>query len=221
MECVRWQEALSALTDGEDPGIDRRLISAHLDGCAPCRGYERRIATIVPAGRVAAAPEMPDLSRRVIRLNAIADRASRWGLIRGLLALVAVEVIVLALPALLLGREQATSAHAARHLGAFSVAYAAALLVAAVRPARARSVLPVAIVAAGALAITAVLDIAEGNVPLLGEAGHIPELLSVVLLWLLAAPGPMRWRRKSPVSASEPGLALVEETAADADRRLG
>ena len=212
---------MSALADGEDPGIDRRLISAHLAGCARCRGYEHGIATMVPAGRVAAAPEMPDLSRRVIRLNAIADRASRWGLIRGLLALVAVEVIVLALPALLLGREQATSAHAARHLGAFSVAYAAALLVAAVRPARARSVLPVAIVAAGALAITAVLDIAEGNVPLLGEASHIPELLSVVLLWLLAVPGPMRWRRRAPVSAPEPGLALVEGAGPEVDRRLG
>jgi CHASE2 domain-containing sensor protein len=85
-----------------------------------------------------------------------------------------------------LGDEQATSAHAARHLGAFSIAYAAGLLVVVARPARARTILPVAAVLAGALLITAVIDIAEGNVPLFGEAVHMPELLSVVLIWLLA-----------------------------------
>ena len=64
------------------------------------------------------------------------------------------------------------------------------LLVVVVRPARARAMLPVAAVLAGALAITALVDLARGEVPLMGETSHLPELISVLLLWLLAVPAP-------------------------------
>jgi len=137
---------------------------------------------------------MPDLARRVTRLDRVADRASRWGLLRLLLALVAVQVIALSLPALVLGEEPATSAHGARHLGAFSVAFGTALLLVVWRPARARSILPVGATLAGALVLTAVVDVAEGRVPLAGEAVHVPEVIGVVLVWLLAVPGPGRRR---------------------------
>ena len=49
--------------------------------------------------------------------------------------------------------------------------------------------LPVAAVLAGALVITAVVDLVDGRVPLVGEAQHLPEVVSVVLVWLLAVPG--------------------------------
>ena len=62
------------------------------------------------------------------------------------------------------------------------------------RPARARTVLPVAVVLAVALAATATVDVVRGDVPLVSEATHIAELLSVLFLWLLARrqaqPGP-------------------------------
>lgn len=58
-----------------------------------------------------------------------------------------------------------------------------------------RAMLPVAAVLAGALAITAIIDMANGTVPLLGETIHLPELLSVLLIWLLAVPGPRRAAR--------------------------
>ena len=105
-----------------------------------------------------------------------------------MLAVVAIEIIAFSLPALVLGDEQQTSAHAARHLGAFTVAYGVGLLVVVVRPARARTMLPVAAVLAGALVITAIIDLVNGDVPLLGETQHLPEVLSVVLVWLLAVP---------------------------------
>jgi hypothetical protein len=47
-------------------------------------------------------------------------------------------------------------------------------------------VLPVALVVAFALAVTAALDISEGHVSFLTEGQHIPELVSCVILWLLA-----------------------------------
>ena len=100
----------------------------------------------------------------------------------------AIEIIALSLPALVLGDEADTSAHGARHLGAFTVAYGVGLLVVAARPARARTMLPVAAVLAGALLITALVDLANGRIPLVGEARHLPEIASVVLVWLLAVP---------------------------------
>lgn len=209
MQCEEWHDAISARADGEDPGVDERLIDAHLAHCAGCRSFaaaidgSRRRLTLQPA------VAMPDLSRQVAKTNALLDRAGKWSIVRALLIVVAIEIIVLSVPALVLGEGEAR-AHDARHLGAFSVAYAVALLVAAVRPARARTVLPVAAVLAGALAVTAVVDLAAGTVPLLNEASHLPELLSVLLVWLLAMPSP---RLPAQTSGSRTaGLRVVRDT---------
>lgn len=155
---------------------------------------------------------VPDVSRRVARLAAVADRAAACSIVRALLAVVAVQILVFSLPALVLGDERATSAHSARHLGAFTVAYAVGLLVVVVRPARARAMLPVAVVLAGALLVTAVVDLANGRVPLFDEAQHLPEVLSVLLVWLVAVPSTRRRRVRSMVEADVPqgaGLRVV------------
>jgi predicted anti-sigma-YlaC factor YlaD len=207
VSCSTWRDAISAQADGEDPGIEPRLVAAHLDRCADCRAFAASIEGSRRRLLMAPAPSMPDLSRRISKLNAIADRASAWGVVRVLLVVVAVEVIVLSLPALLLGEGEA-NAHEARHLGAFTVAYGVALLVVAFRPARARTILPVAAVLAGALLITAVVDLVNGNVPLLEEATHLPELISVVLVWLLAV-APLRRDRHTQPTA-DAALRLVE-----------
>jgi predicted anti-sigma-YlaC factor YlaD len=206
MSCQPWTEALSALADGEDPGIDARLLDAHLASCAGCRRYQASLEATRRPLRVRAAEPMPDLSSRVVKLNAVADRASRWATVRGLLAVVAAQIIVLSAPALILGDEAGSSHHDARHLGAFSVAYAVGLLVVVVRPARARTMLPVAQVLGAALAISTIVDVADRSVALSGEIVHLPELLSVALLWLLAIPAP-RTRATQP---GRPDIKLVE-----------
>jgi predicted anti-sigma-YlaC factor YlaD len=193
MQCDRWQDALSAMADGEDPGVEPRLVEAHVAHCNSCSTFAQAIDGSRRRAVVHAAPHMPDLSRRVSKLNAIADRASRWSVVRALLAIVAIEVIVVSLPSLVAGDGE-VDAHDARHLGAFTIAYGVALLVVVVRPARARAMLPVAAVLAGALLITAVVDLARGVVPLIDETTHIPEVISVVLIWLLAVPAPRRAR---------------------------
>jgi len=187
MGCERWQDAISARADGEDPEIDDRLIDAHLARCPSCSTFAAAIDGSKRRLAVQPAAPMPDLSRRVAKTNAVLDRAGKWSMVRALLIVVAVEIIVTAVPNLVLGDGE-SNAHDGRHLGAFSVAYAVALLVAAVRPARARTVLPVAAVLAGALFVTAVIDLANGTVPLVNEASHLPELISVVLIWWLALP---------------------------------
>jgi predicted anti-sigma-YlaC factor YlaD len=214
MGCDHWTEAISAIADGEDAGIDPRLVEAHVARCAACRTFRDDVESLRRPSRIAPAPVMPDLSRHIVKRNAIADRASAWGAVRILLAAVAAQIAVLSAPALLLGEQADTSTHGARHLGAFGVAYAVALLVVVVRPARARAILPVAAMLAGALLITALLDIAEGRVPLAGEALHLPEVLSVVFVWLLATPAGRRFRRAAPAPGRHaPTLRLVDEAA--------
>jgi predicted anti-sigma-YlaC factor YlaD len=204
--CDRWRDAISARVDGEELGVSTRLLDAHVSRCAACRTFAASIEPATTRPTTAA----PDLSRRVARLAAIADRAGSWSIVRGLLAVVAVEILVFSLPGLVLGENQDASEHSARHLGAFTVAYAVGLLVVVVRPARARTMLPVAAVLAGALLVTAIADLANGRVPLVDEAQHLPEFVSVVLVWLIAVPSPRRRGRAERRDRARPELRVVE-----------
>jgi predicted anti-sigma-YlaC factor YlaD len=209
--CDRWRDAISARLDGETTGVDERLLDAHLAHCAACRSFAAALPDGPAAGRIGVATDMPDLSRRVAKLAAAADRAASWSFVRILLAVVAVEVIAFSVPDLLGDDAGASSAHDARHLGAFTVAYGVALLVVVVRPARARAVLPVAVVLTGALVIGAVVDLVQGRVPIVDETRHLPELLSVVLLWLVAARGPRgRALAGRPSPYDSPMMSVVE-----------
>jgi predicted anti-sigma-YlaC factor YlaD len=206
--CEQWEGAISAMVDDEDPGIEPRLVLAHLQRCPSCRAFKTVAESTARAARVQPAPPMPDLSRRIVRLNRIADRASRWGLARAALGVVAVEIVAFSAKPLLLGEESSAFSHDARHLGAFTVAYAVGLLMVVARPARARTMLPVAAVLAGALCITAIIDMARGRVPVITETGHLPELISVLLVWLLAVPSPRR-----AASAHSPTLRSLRAVA--------
>ena len=218
MTCERMHDAISAIADGEDPGMDLRLVDAHLRTCPSCRAFRAVAAGTGRSAMIEEAPPMPDLSRRVVKVTSMMDRASTWSAVRAALAVVAVEIVVTAIPSLTASSETGVVAHDSRHLGAFAIAYAVALFAVVVRPARSRTVLPVTGVLAGMLLITAVIDLINGNVPLLGEAGHLPELISVGLVWAMAVPGR---RRPTPGRTAAPdatSLRLVED---DATREAG
>jgi predicted anti-sigma-YlaC factor YlaD len=181
VDCTRWREAISAEADGERAEIDGRLVAAHISRCAACRSYAE--SARLPLARTA-----PDLADSISKLHAAADRARHPGLLRVALAAIAVQSIVFAFPSFVLGEEHDAAPHAARHLGAFGVAYGVALFVVVVRPARARSILPMALVLAGAQIIAAIVDLTSGHIPAFGEIRHLPQVISVVLIWLLAVP---------------------------------
>jgi predicted anti-sigma-YlaC factor YlaD len=215
MDCSAWRDALSAMADGEAAGIDERLVAAHVARCAGCHSFQAMLDSTPTYARIDVASDVPDLSKKISKLNAAADRAAHWSILRIVLAIVAVQVIAFALPALLLGEENGVATHSARHLGAFGVAYGVALLVVVVRPARARSILPVAMVLAGAQVLGAVVDLATGRIPLVGEARHLPQIISVFLIWFLAVPTDRRNRTKTKPGA-RPRLEIV-----DGERRAG
>jgi len=203
------------MVDGEEAGIDERLVAAHVARCPGCQSFQqsiqggRELTVVVDNGA------MPDLSKKVSKLNAAADRAAHWSILRVVLAIVAAQVVLFALPALILGEEHSVATHAARHLGAFGVAYGVALFVVVVRPARARSILPVALVLAGAQVLGAIVDLATGRIPLVGEARHLPQVISVFLIWLLAVPS--RSRGDAAVEPAGPRRFKV----IDGERRAG
>lgn len=189
MECEGWREAIGAMADGEDPGVDPMLVDAHVDSCSGCSAHRDFVHSLRRAG-LRTAESQPDLADRVVRAARIGDGTRTWSIPRGVLAICALEVVALSLIDLL----SADASHDTRHLGAFTMAYGVVLVIVAVRPARARAMLPVAVLLGLALAITAVFDLATGSVPFVNEALHVPELVSVAMIWLLAAPVTVRAR---------------------------
>lgn len=204
LDCADAIEAISAHADGEQSPVADTHLARHLIGCASCREFESETGLGRRSLILGPAPEIPDLSVSVTRANASAERRNGWSLTRILLALVALSVIALSVPGLLLGEDGSAPSHEARHLGAFSMAYGIALLVIVYRPSRARAFLLVALVLAMALFITAVADVLVGHIPLVGELIHIPELLSVFLVWDLARRQPQHWSTASVVAGDEP-----------------
>ena len=165
------------------------------------------------AARIGTAPVIPDLSSRIVKAVRVENWLSHWTLARIALAALAVQIMVTSVRPLIFGVDGGTSVHEARHLGAFTAAYAVALLVVVARPSRAHTVLPVAAVLAGSLLITAIIDLSDGRVPLLGEALHLPELASVLVLWLLATSSwrPRRQTRRDVPAGSAPSLRVVDD----------
>jgi predicted anti-sigma-YlaC factor YlaD len=204
VNCEQWLEAVSALADGEDPGVEPELVAGHLARCSACRELETQFGHLRRQTLVGQVETMPDLSGRVVKAATLVDRAARRLAVRVLLAAVTVYLVILSLDALLPADGHGEMVHTSRHLGAFTLAYSVALAVVVARPARARTVLPVACTLAAALLLTAVVDITQGHVPPAVEALHLPELLSVLLVWLMAVPdrsGP-RSRRRSPATGT-------------------
>ena len=185
-DCAQMQEAISAIADGEEPEIAADAVEAHVASCAECRAHREFVHSTRRGGLHEAAPQA-DLSGLVVNTARSLDGMWRWSLARVVLAVCAVWVIVSSLIDLF-GHADG-DVHDARHLGAFTLAYGVALAVVVVRPARARTVLPVAIVVSGALLVTAAIDVIEGHVPLVHETLHLPELVSVVAVWMLARTG--------------------------------
>lgn len=195
-DCSEIREAISADADGESPNIPPRQVARHLDRCAGCRSWAESVQLVHRAIRVQPAEPVPDLSaaiveqalghdgrRRPAPLPSVGQPVSSW---RWALFAVALTQLLLAGPALLLGDGAGDAVHAARELGAFDVALAIGLLVAAWQPARAWGLLPVAAALAVVMAGTAVLDVFDGSASTSGESHHVLDLAGVALLWLVA-----------------------------------
>jgi predicted anti-sigma-YlaC factor YlaD len=193
MRCSTFREALSARLDGEDPGLPAGEVDAHLAGCADCRAWVEAagaLAAVVeraPRGEVGLDPAL------LAALTAPPDEA-RTGLLstlewRVLLGLVALAQLVVAWPGVLLHDGHA-SVHLAHELTAWDMGLAAGFLVAALRPARAWGMLPLAAVLVACMVVTSGVDTWSGHALLGRELVHALEVVGLGIVWILARRAP-------------------------------
>jgi predicted anti-sigma-YlaC factor YlaD len=191
MDCDACREAISALLDNEDPGIDPTLVEAHLAACPACRAHVAQASRL--QGWVRRRPAEPDPDRTPAILARIGPTrpGPRQGAereVRIALAVLAGLVAILPLPAPLLGDDTGAPLHLARELGAFQVALAVGLLLAAWQPQRRAQLLPMVAVLSVCPAVIAALDVAAGRTPAAAEGHHLLQLAGLGLVWLLAHP---------------------------------
>ena len=186
MECQQCRDAVSARADGEEPGAPDDLVDRHLTGCADCRAWARDLARLGPALRVAPAERVPDLTAPILAAAAVERRrvAPTPGPARVALALVGLVQVVLALPDLL-GDASGASVHVAREHGAWELALAAGLLVAALRPARTTGLVPVLAVLTATLVGSTALDVVAGHTTVTAELAHLLPLTGLAMLVLV------------------------------------
>ena len=138
MDCEAAREGISALLDGEQPGLERSSLDAHLASCRACRAWREEAHELTRRARLTSASPIPVPSASLMGAVRQAERRRRWwrslALTRGALALVAVGQLVVTIPALLLGSDHDAPIHVAHELGAFDMALAVGFLAAALRP---------------------------------------------------------------------------------------
>jgi predicted anti-sigma-YlaC factor YlaD len=189
MRCTTIREALSARLDGEDPAVSDHDIDAHLGRCGDCATFA--LAAGVLDGVVERAPRdgVPLDPAVLASLTAPADDAAggllRTGEWRVVLAAITLVQMVVAWPGVLLHDGHA-SVHLAHELTAWDIGLAVGFLVAAVRPARAWGMLPLAAVLVAFMAGASALDVVSGHALLGREVVHVLELAGVGVLWVLA-----------------------------------
>jgi predicted anti-sigma-YlaC factor YlaD len=192
MDCRAWHELISARIDDELTPGEGASLDHHLQRCPACRTFADAAAGAARVMRVRSAEPAPDLTARILttsrRPSPVLRRFARLSL-----AWLAVVQLVAGLPALLFGEDSGATVHIARHLGSFDVAIAVGLLVAAWRPSRARSLLPIAAALAACVLVSASLDLLDGSTSVALEAPHLVQLLAVAFLWLLSGAPRPRW----------------------------
>lgn len=154
------------------------------------------------------ARQIPDVSPRVIREIRISGNQWRTMIARALLGVCAIEIMAFAAFDLI------SSSHDARHLGAFSASIGVAMALVAFRPTRAAMLMPVAAVLGLALVVGAVVDVSSGQIPLMSEAAHLPEVVGIVALWMLVRP-PLSTQRKRRLERGQWNRPLRAVTAKD------
>lgn len=188
MRCDTFREATSARLDGESlpDGITVDALETHLEGCGACATWAADAAHLHREMRVQPARAIPDRTDAILAAVPAASRPRRVREgVRYALFAIGLTQVLLALPILVFASDPDAAIHVTREMGAFELALGVGLLSVAWRPRLAFGLLPFAAALAGAMALTAVVDVAQGQAVALGEAHHLLDLAGVTLLWLL------------------------------------
>jgi predicted anti-sigma-YlaC factor YlaD len=185
---------LSAWLDGEQSAVLAVPLAEHLAGCPACQEWQQAARKITRQVRTAPAGPVPDQTERVLAA-VLADQAPErrprrfTPQVRAALAAVAAAQFVIIIPAILGHAGGGTPIHSSRELGVFNLALAVGFAAAALRPALARGMLPVAGFASAALIVLSLVDSAQSYTTVAAETPHLITLVGAVLLYVLARAG--------------------------------
>ena len=197
---------LSAQLDGEDDPADRPLVDEHLAGCADCRQWLDRAATVNRLTRTGVVTPVPDLTAAIMAAAPVAP-AERAGITRSLvtagrlyLALAAVGAVQLILGLTQVGGGDsgahvhaglaATPGHLWHESAAWNVAVGAGFLFIALRRSRPSGLVPMLTAFVGMLLLLSVNDLSAGRVDATRLVSHgfvIAGYLLVIALSRVAA----------------------------------
>ena len=181
VNCNDWNAAITALATGATTVHPSDEIRAHAQQCPTCREHlEALLYGSAPP------PPSPDLATQVVKAARRFDRSAVAPLLRAALVVTAAVTLVVHLPELFRAGDHDVAEHVARHAAVCPVAFAIALGAVALRPSRARGLLPVTAALAAALLVTAAIDISRGITPIMAETDHLTEIIGAVLVWLTA-----------------------------------
>jgi predicted anti-sigma-YlaC factor YlaD len=215
VRCATAREAISALLDDEDPGVDRVELDAHLLGCVECRRWHAaahevtRNARLEPARATTVSADA--LVVAVLTRSRLPRRPALVTWVRAALVVVAAAQAWTTVPMLLSGHDHTAPAHIAHEVGAFAMALAIGFVVAAWRPERAYGMQMVVGAVAVLLVFTSTLDVLRGRTDLGDEAPHLLAVAGWLLLISLA--------RVTPSRTVGPGRSLVPVARAFGSRR--
>jgi predicted anti-sigma-YlaC factor YlaD len=231
MACEHWRELLSAQLDGEDDPADRAAVDEHLAGCAGCREWLDRAATVNRLTRTGLVTPVPDLSTAILAVlpTALATRKKAQWLVPALYVALGVVGAV----QLILGLSQvgggmsgvhvhagldATPGHLWHESAAWNVAVGAAYLFLALRRSRPTGLVPMLTAFVGMLLLLSVNDLTAGRVDTTRLVSHAFVICGYLLIVALTrlTPGLVR----PPGSrAGGSGWRVAVEEAGDEEER--
>ncbi len=196
MRCEDCRDAASARLDAEalPDGLTDDEVDTHLATCSDCRAWVEGATTLHRSLRVRPVAPVVDRTEQILAAVPVSARPRpvREAVRYALLA-IGLTQLVLAVPALILAEDAQAPVHVAREMGAFELALGVGILATAWRPRLAAGLLPFAGALAGAMLLTAGIDVAQGQAVALTEAHHVLDLIGVALLTLLhPSSGPHR-----------------------------
>ena len=205
MACERWREMLSAQLDGEDDPADRPHVEEHLAGCAACRQWLDRAATVNRLTSTGTAGA-PDLSAAILAALPQAPAPQPWWrrFVAGRFPVAAALFVALAAVGavqLILGLDQigggvtgghlhpgtdATPGHLWHESAAWNVAVGAGYLFIALRRTRPSGLVPMLSAFVGMLLLLSVNDLSGGRVDGTRLVSHGFVILGYLLIVALS-----------------------------------
>jgi predicted anti-sigma-YlaC factor YlaD len=185
MRCEPVRLAISAQLDGEPTPLPSEVVEHHLGECTDCREWADDAAVMHRNVRLRAAIDEPDRTDAILAALP-RDARARFESIPVLRVFtVVIAAVQIGVAAPMLFATDMMGGHLERHIAISAIAMAVGLIVVAVRPERARTMLPILTVLVVGLVWSCLGDLMAGR-PVPGSLlMHGADVAGLVAVWCL------------------------------------